>query len=320
MVRLRAHEREKLTRYALGGLEGQERESLEQHIHSCAPCQEFLTFLQEFNYGLREAKPQGPLPGEPCPDPVLLDALQDEKLDNETAQHVRVHMLYCENCREDYQALDRSRPKIIDVVLGVAGSLIEVLRPPETGVWESPLAIVPVRGEMVPSAPFRMTQPLTDEEDNRSKVTVQVDAGFEPDHVRVLVEGETVQPRWQWRVSLVDGREEEWVGMPFNKSQIFLTSSIPFGFYTLTVRKGENNLGAFKFTVENITLDETLKMVPEYVENRDYFRAKAILHDALSRDPENENLLDELHQVEELIEEEEQGTQVESEDDAEGPQ
>jgi Putative zinc-finger len=320
MVRLKAHEREKLTRYALGGLEGQERESLEQHIHSCAPCQEFLTFLQEFNNGLREAKPQGPLPGEPCPDPVLLDALQDEELDDETAQHVRVHMLYCENCREDYQALEKVRPKIIEVVLRAAGSIIEVLRPPETGGWESPLAMVPVRGEMVPSAPFRMTQPLTDEEDNKSRVTVQVDAGLEPDHVRVLIEGETVQPRWQWKVSLKDSKEEEWVGMPFSESPILIASSIPFGLYTLTVRRGENDLGAFKFTVEIISVDETLELVHEYLKNGDYFRAKALLQDGLSRNPKNGKLLDELRQVEGLMEEEEQGIQEESEDDEEDVQ
>lgn len=320
MARPKAHEPEKLTRYVLGDLAGKEKESLERHLDSCLPCREFLSFVQDFNTGLQEAKPQEPLPGEPCPDPGLLAALQDGELDEETAQHVRVHMLYCENCREDYQALEKSRPKIIDVVLGVAGSLIEVLRPPETGIWESALATVPVKGEVVSSAPFRMTQLLMDEDRNESKVTVQVDAGIEPEHVRVFAEGETVQPEWRWRVSLRDGEEEEWVGMPFNTAQILVSSGVPLGLYTLGIKKGEHDLGAFKFTVETITTAEALEKALEYIENGDNFRAKAILQDALGRDPENETLLEEIRRVEELIEEEERAGEEEPEEDADEPE
>lgn len=315
MERSKAHEPEKLTRYAFGDLKGKEKESLERHLQSCLGCREYLSFIQDFNEGLREAKPQEPLPGEPCPDPALLAALQEGDLDKETAEHLRVHMLYCENCREDYQILERLQPKAMEVVLRLAGSVIEVLRPPDTLTWESPLVTAPVRGEMVWSAPFRMSQLLSDDEKNKSRVTVQVERAVEAEHVSVLAEGESVRPEWKWRLSLLDGNGDEWVGMPFDKAKVLVTSGVPLGLYSLQVRKSDQVLvPAFKFTVENMRSEEALEKAREYMESGDYFRALAILLDAVRRDPTNKQLLNELDRAKELAKEEER-QEDESEND-----
>lgn len=314
MARSEPHEPEKLTRYALGDLQGKERTDVDRHLRTCVPCREFLSFVQDFNAGLKKAQPQTPLPGEPCPDSVLLVGLAGGHLDEVTTQHVRAHILFCERCSEEYEALKQmQQPKVVEVVLRAAAALIEPLWPPDVLEWQSLLTtITTVRGEKVPAAPFRVAEMFIDRDRNKSKVALCLQEGFQPKHVSVVVESDAVLPEWKWRLCLLDGKQQQWANLPLDKSKVPVTSGIPYGFYALEVRKSEDCIGTFKFTVENFTPDEALEIAGEYLKNGDYIRALAILEDAHQRDPENEDVLEELTRARELAAEE--GEEEESED------
>ena len=317
MARSAPHKPEKLTRYALGDLQGKERTDVDRHLRTCVSCREFLSFVQDFDAGLKKAQPHTPLPGEPCPDSVLLVGLAGGHLDEVTTQHMRAHMLFCKRCKEEYEALKRmQQPKLIEVVIRAAGAVFEALRPPDVFEWQTLFATVTVKGERVPVGPFRMAEMLMDRDRNKSKVAVRVEQGLEANHMSVVTEADTILPEWKWEVCLLDGEEEEWASMSLDKAEVQVVPSIPYGFYALEVRKGEDCLGTFKFTVENFSPDEALERASEYVENGDYIRALAILKDAIKRDPENARLLQELNRAKELAAEAE-AEEEELEDDEE---
>ena len=311
-----AHEPEKLTRYAFGDLAEKERVTLEGHLRTCAPCRDFLSFVQDFNIGLREARPQTPLPGEPCPDPSLLIALEDGELNQKTAEHVRAHILFCKECQKEYRALQRMRPKIIDVVLRAVGRLIEVLRPPEVGVWQSLVSkVVVAEAQPVLEAPFRVTELLIDQERNKGNVALRIEEGVGSDQIRVIVETDAVLPEWKWAVYLFDSEEEEYASMPLYKPEIQVTRGIPYGFYWIEIRKEEQCLGTFKFTVEPFSANEALEKAREYrEENADYDRALAILEDVHRRDRENDEVLQELNLTRKLAAEEKEAPELDEED------
>lgn len=112
-----AHERKghdlvEATKYALGDLDENEKLALEKHLATCKDCTGHVSFVNEFNQGLKEAKPDLRAPGEPHPDASLVVALEEGELDQrnkKTAEHVRAHMIFCRACQEAYQALKQMR-------------------------------------------------------------------------------------------------------------------------------------------------------------------------------------------------------------------
>jgi len=128
MARPEPHEPEKLTRYACGNLSLEEQGKLEKHIRGCAPCRDYVSFVREFNAGVREAKPPKPTADEPCPDTALLVDLEAGELDERTASHVRAHLLFCGDCREIFYALRRSTRKATwqDVVEKLKGVVVDL--------------------------------------------------------------------------------------------------------------------------------------------------------------------------------------------------
>src|SRR6266849_6663599 len=97
-------------------------------------------------------------------DPLLLVALRDDKLDEQTAQHVRVHTLYCEICREAFERLECAAPKVFEFVLRKAGAVIDwVRRPPNALADLVPAVAVRSRdGGLSFSASFRTTETVAD--------------------------------------------------------------------------------------------------------------------------------------------------------------
>ena len=155
MSQTKPHDPERLTRFAFGDLAPGERTELERHLETCTPCQEFVSFVREFNAGLRDAKPTSPYADEPCPDASLIVALGEESLDEMTAQHVRAHMIFCESCREAYYALRHLDQmswwqKLADQV---RDRVIDLTQRYDPGVLMGPIRIVaegpalPTRGE-----------------------------------------------------------------------------------------------------------------------------------------------------------------------------
>ncbi len=286
------HDPEMLTRYAFGDLSGEERAVFEQHLRSCPQCQEFLSFIQDFNSGLREAKPREPLPGEPCPDPALLDALLEDDLDDETAQHVRVHMLFCKACAKDYQALSKSRPKSAEAILRIARGLVHALHVSGVRDWTtSPRAIATRETMRLFVAPFRMSERFADP-DSGTEITVilGVEGDVRPTRVRVVAECEPVPQGW--RVSLLDGERDELVSFPLQEAHATVRSDLAYGFYSLQILKGDACLGLFDFTVGPFSLEEALASGLEYLRLRQYGRALTVLEDGTERFPDSPEMWD----------------------------
>lgn len=101
------HEIEKLVRYAEGALPAEERTATDRHLQGCASCREFLSFVEDFNGALRDAKPSQQDPDESCPDSSLIIALEAGELDRQTAEQVRAHLLFCNTCLEEFFLLRR---------------------------------------------------------------------------------------------------------------------------------------------------------------------------------------------------------------------
>ena len=100
------HEAENLIRYIENDLSPDERSATERHLLVCEPCRDFLSFVREFNDSLRSAKPESPGPDEPHPDPSLIVALAAEELDETIAQEVRAHLLFCEDCSDEFTLIE----------------------------------------------------------------------------------------------------------------------------------------------------------------------------------------------------------------------
>ncbi|HKZ41048.1 MAG TPA: hypothetical protein VJ044_08800 [Candidatus Hodarchaeales archaeon] len=91
-----------LIRYVNDSLPDVDHADIKQHVETCAECKDFLGFLQEFNSAMKKVKPVEIDIEEPCPGSSLIVALEEGNLDEETAQHLRVHMLYCTRCLEEF--------------------------------------------------------------------------------------------------------------------------------------------------------------------------------------------------------------------------
>lgn len=291
------HDTEHLTRYAFGDLVGGERTALERHFEGCAPCRDFVSFVREFNTGLREAGPPSEEVDEPCPDSPILIALEAEELDEVTAQHVRAHMVFCELCQEEFDTIARARPKGIDAFLRVARGLVEALRVKGGAVWEvNPVSAVTRGGEEVYAAPFRVTETLADPDTGvESTVVVHVESipdGDDPEagSVRVVVESDPVVR--VWKAHLFDSDEASLASIPLGEPQVEIDTGLPYGFYAVEIRKDEECLGRFTFTIEPFSLPEAVEAALGYLDTAHYGRALAILESAAERYPESKEVWD----------------------------
>lgn len=159
------HEPDKLIRYAFGDLPEKEQNTVDQHLRSCTSCQEFVSFVREFNSNLREARPLSRIAEETCPDPSLVVALEANELDKQAAQHVRAHMLFCRDCLEEYFALRRlSRTFWQEVVEKLKGLVIDLGRTYAPGTLIGSIRIVAeqpalgVRGDKTEKAPSKVLE------------------------------------------------------------------------------------------------------------------------------------------------------------------
>lgn len=107
MAKPLAHPKGDLIRYLDGELQTEDKRKMEAHLASCTACQQRLSFMREFNDGLAELNAVQLSAQEPCPDAPTLVRYEAGDLDQETAEHLRAHMLFCTACRDDYYTLRR---------------------------------------------------------------------------------------------------------------------------------------------------------------------------------------------------------------------
>jgi hypothetical protein len=104
---LERHPKTDLLRYLDGGTEGEEKHTLEEHLAACAECREYLSFVKGMNQGLDSLSKEELTSDEPCPASWTLVAYQAGKVDEDTARHLRAHLLFCDACAEEFYALRR---------------------------------------------------------------------------------------------------------------------------------------------------------------------------------------------------------------------
>lgn len=288
---LKAHPREEFIRFMDGELAGQELRHVEAHLRECGECRERLSFAQEFNAALGQVAAEELAVQDPCPDSWTLAALEAGAAEEETARHVRAHLLFCEECAEAYTALRRARPKHLELVLRIARGLVEALpMPGEAPVFVPARSVTRGALRQAFAAPFCASETLTDDEGQTSQVTLRVENAIRSpeDHVRVVVECDPSPGRWRARLS--EAEDTELVDLPFAQRQIELSPELEHGFYVLSITKDGDSVGGFAFTVEPFSLPEAVEAALGYLELRDYNRALAVLDGAVRRYPEDKDL------------------------------
>lgn len=105
---LARHPKEDLLRYRDGLTQGDEKRVLEEHLAGCTECRDFLSFVKGFSEGLSHLEKEQLSSAEPCPDSWTLASYEAGKVDEETARHLRTHLLVCDRCAKEFHALRRA--------------------------------------------------------------------------------------------------------------------------------------------------------------------------------------------------------------------
>ena len=105
----KTHPKEDLIRYMDKTMDESERKAIEEHLKTCKSCSEYLSFVKEFSQELGTLKKEEFSSDEPCPDSWTMVSYEAGDLDEETAKHMRVHLLFCDDCGQELDALRRLR-------------------------------------------------------------------------------------------------------------------------------------------------------------------------------------------------------------------
>jgi len=252
MAFLNAHPREDLLRYVDGDVGEDEKRSLEKHLASCSECRTYLSSVKTFNEGLGELTEEEFTSQEPCPDSWTLVSYEAGKVDEETARHLRAHLLFCNDCREEFYALRRLRgPSWTKLVLNLVRGAVELVSISGSGVFEPAYAAAELRAEVAPpSGALGVEDAVVDPETKAtSTVRVKVEAEPKPSTASMLIEVEPPQPNW--RAYLYDAEEQELESMPLSAKESPIGSKLLAGTYTIHVQKGLDVLASFAIEIRN---------------------------------------------------------------------
>jgi len=244
------HDPRQLTQYAFGYLSAKEQTQLTEHLRTCAPCREYVSFLRAFKAALREAKPSGDRLDEPCPDSRLIVALEAGDIDERTAEHVRAHLIFCSHCRKEYYALQQLRPRWTDVILGAARKLLWGLEISGTGDLLEPAYVgVPQLGSEQPGLEeLVVSDSVTDPETEvQAEVRIAIEATEEEPHLALSFEIEP--PQSGWDAHLFDPSGQTMSIVPMDRPRASLATRVRPDSYRVEIRKGEALLAGFGLIV-----------------------------------------------------------------------
>jgi hypothetical protein len=114
--------------YAEGALDAEQQARLEVHLQACQRCRDQLQSFVELGSALREAAPEAPHLQEPCPSSRTLVAYAEGELDEESAGHVRAHLIHCDKCFTDVLALEHAREAERTLWMVLISALAELRR------------------------------------------------------------------------------------------------------------------------------------------------------------------------------------------------
>ncbi|HYR88527.1 MAG TPA: hypothetical protein VE422_30890 [Terriglobia bacterium] len=238
------------------------------------------------------------------PNSEVLLAFLEKELDPETTRHVRMHTFFCQACKsdlyglkaaiaEDQRLIKQASPTVIEAVLRVARGMVECLRISENSNWQNlPVAAVARGPETVYLAPFQVTETLTDPDGSTSGVDLEIEESSRPDRVRLVARVEPA--RKDWKILLRDSDRSLLASLSLSDPQIEVSSGISYGFYAVEIRKGEESLATFNFTVEPFSLPEAIDAGLEYLGAGEYTRALVILESAVERYQDSQEAWDVL--------------------------
>jgi hypothetical protein len=246
----KSHPKEDLVRYLDGTLDETEKHDIEQHLATCQDCQAHLSFVKEFHHGLARLSEEEFTSQEPCPDSWTLVSYEAGEVDEETARHLRVHLLFCDDCAEEFYALRRLRtPTWTKLILLAAGSALKCMSFLGSGTLLQP-EYSEVRGAepLLSSDQIRIEDIVVDPHTEESAtVRLQIVAELKARYVSISLETEL--PRPDWKVYLLDAEEKELASIPLASRETAIGSDLPYGSYTVTIRRGSDHLASFAIEI-----------------------------------------------------------------------
>lgn len=105
MTLSKIHPQSDLLRYLDGGLTADEKSAIEKHLASCESCRNYLADVRNFSQNLANLTNEEFTSEEPHPDSWTLVAYEAGQVDEDTARHLRAHLLFCDSCQEEFYAL-----------------------------------------------------------------------------------------------------------------------------------------------------------------------------------------------------------------------
>lgn len=251
MVKQLLHPAGDLIRYLDGDLVNEDRRKIEAHLASCAECREQLAFTRDFNQSLAQLTAEELSPREPCPRAEMLVRYEGGKVDKETAEHLRAHMLFCNACRDGYYALRRLRgPSWTRVAISKAEKLVALLSLSGSGSALSPAyGRAPTRSMATASA--NQVRVGSEVADSGSGEASFIGVIFEPSRslTGTKLQLEADPPRAAWQVRLFDENQKEIASMPISVSRITLDENIQPGTFVIEARKGDVLLATFDIEI-----------------------------------------------------------------------
>lgn len=228
---------------------------LDRHLKTCQACRDYMSFVQNFSQGLKELK------GDPLaavgshPSTELLVGYEAGELDEKISREVRDHVLFCEECTDDFYALRRAvrAPSWTSVV-------IEAIRSKKETVLKS-LEVIGM-GELVP-LPATVMRGTPDEAQSRIDIAQQVTDADGEAEVHFFVDGgdgsgPTVRisvgihpPRPGWRAKLLDTHEKTIASVPLPKEKQTLHSSLTPGTFIAQIVKDEDVLAECRLKIHS---------------------------------------------------------------------
>lgn|GEM_PF-4537794 len=243
------HPKSGLLRYIDGEVDDKEKQRLEAHLKGCRSCQEYLSFVRGFTEDLKELREEEFSTDEAHVDSATLVLHASGKLDEETAQHVRKHVLFCDACQEDYFALRRATEgaRWTRAVVRAAGGVLECLSLTGSGVLLEPAYARVRAAEGQHAGRIQIEDTVADPESNvTATIRVNIDAEPKASTASVVLESDPPQPAW--RALLLDAEEQELASMPLSARETAVGSNLPPGSYAVSIRRGSVALATF--TVE----------------------------------------------------------------------
>jgi hypothetical protein len=241
-------------------LSGENTSFIETHLADCPPCSKRVMFARKFTALAKEQFTRANMPDEPCPDTSDIVALEADGLDEETAQHVRAHLLFCKLCREEYLLLRRLSNEQLEekALAGKQGGItIDVIpggiRCREifgSGHLVNPIAVAVLGESEAPSRSIRVEDTIEDAGSGASSI-IRILVDVDPERARAMMHVEANPPRSDWTASLVGPDGNELSSSPLVADKTILGSDLPFESYAVNILKGDISLGSFAVEIRS---------------------------------------------------------------------